>query len=176
MRLEEVGGGGVQHAVHGLIDYVQPYSKAKCRHLKKLTCKWTLRQVFIRVHKKEIVSHVGISTQLCELLPLQPSLWFNYPPFPVWIGILYTRIQCVWGGHGVLGLIQIDSCRKVPLRVNFFRWRHFALPSMRHIFLWAYLLTHLFFLWGWRQLAHTPHSSAVQLGQFSKRQTALLLQ
>ncbi len=25
------------------------------------------------------------------------------PPFPVWISILYTRIQCVKGGYGVIG-------------------------------------------------------------------------
>ncbi len=30
---------------HGLINYMD--LKAKCRHLKKLTCKGTLRQVFI---------------------------------------------------------------------------------------------------------------------------------
>ncbi len=29
---------------------------AKCRHLKKLTCKGTLRQVFIRVYRLEIQS------------------------------------------------------------------------------------------------------------------------
>jgi hypothetical protein len=32
---------------HGLINYID--TKAKCRHLKKLACKGTLRQVFIRV-------------------------------------------------------------------------------------------------------------------------------
>jgi hypothetical protein len=32
---------------HGLINYID--TNAKCRHLKKLTCKETLRQVFIRV-------------------------------------------------------------------------------------------------------------------------------
>ncbi len=37
------------------------------------------------------ISHVGISTQLCDLysprcpLPVAPSLWFSTPPFPVWI-------------------------------------------------------------------------------------------
>ncbi len=34
------------------------------------------------------------SSQLCELLPLSPSLWFNSLPLPrsMWISILYTRI------------------------------------------------------------------------------------
>ncbi len=41
---------GVQQ--HGLINYID--TKAKCRHLKQLTCKGTLRQVFIRVHRPEI--------------------------------------------------------------------------------------------------------------------------
>ncbi len=85
---------------------------------KKLTCKGTLRQVFITV------SHVGISTKRCELLPVLPSLWFK-SPFPLsslfceyWISILYTRIQCVGGGGGiaVLCLRQINACRKVPLQ------------------------------------------------------------
>ncbi len=33
---------------HGLINYID--TKAKCCHLKKLTCKGTLRQVFLRVY------------------------------------------------------------------------------------------------------------------------------
>ncbi len=34
-----------EYEQHGLINYTD--TKAKCRHLKKLTCKETLRQVFI---------------------------------------------------------------------------------------------------------------------------------
>ncbi len=111
---------------HGIIRYID--TKAKWRHLIKLTCKGTLRQVFIRVYRLEIQSVMFVfSTQLCELWP--PT------PFPVWISILYTRIQCVRGGrYGVLGFRQINTCRKVLLQVNFFRWRHYALPSMSLIF------------------------------------------
>ncbi len=73
--------------------------KGKCRHLTKLTCKGTfsdLRLLFIRVYRLEIQSVMLVFlTQLCELLHLSPSLWFNSPPFPVWISILYTRIRCV---------------------------------------------------------------------------------
>ncbi len=97
------------------------------------------------------------------LLPLSPSLWLNStpppPPLPVWISILYIRIPCVIGGGGGYGILletifyrsfthciwpdhpkggwgvwQINTCRKVPLQVNFFRWWHFALPSMCLIF------------------------------------------
>ncbi len=105
---------------------------------KKFPFKGTLRQVFLRVYRLEIQSVILVfSTQFCELLSFQPSLWFSSPPppFPVWISILNTRIQCV-GGYGVPGLRQINTCRKVPLQVNFFRWRrHFALPSMSFNFL-----------------------------------------
>ncbi len=51
---------------HGLLNiYVD--IKAKGRH-KKLSCKRTLRQVFIRVNRLEIHSvMLVVSTQLCEL-------------------------------------------------------------------------------------------------------------
>ncbi len=53
----------------GPINYID--IKAKCRHLKKLTCKETLRQVFITVYRLEIQSVMLVfSTQLRELLPL----------------------------------------------------------------------------------------------------------
>jgi len=53
---------------HGPINYID--TKAKCRHLIRLTCKGTLRQVLIRVNRLEIQSVIlTFSTQLCELLP-----------------------------------------------------------------------------------------------------------
>jgi hypothetical protein len=39
---------------HGLINFVD--TKAKCRHLKKLICKGTLRQAFIRVYRLDMQS------------------------------------------------------------------------------------------------------------------------
>jgi hypothetical protein len=55
--------------IHGLINNID--TKAKCRHLKYLTCKETLRQVFIIVYRLEIKSVMMVfSNQLCELLPL----------------------------------------------------------------------------------------------------------
>ncbi len=46
-------------------------TKAKCRYLKKLACKGTLRQVFIGVYRLEIQSVMLVfSTQLYELLLL----------------------------------------------------------------------------------------------------------
>ncbi len=67
--MEERGGSTVETRSHGLINYID--TKAKCLHLKKLTCKGTLRQVFIRVYRLEIQSVMLVfSSQLCELLPL----------------------------------------------------------------------------------------------------------
>jgi hypothetical protein len=54
---------------HGLSNYID--TKAKCGHLKKLPCKGTLRQVFIRIYRLVIQSVMSVfSTQLCELLSL----------------------------------------------------------------------------------------------------------
>ena len=102
---------------NGLINYVD--TKGKCRHLKNWPVHCTAAG--------DIVSHVGIFDQALWTVVSLPilSFWTLPPPFPVWISILYTRIQ-----YGFLGLRQINPCRKVPLQVNFFRWRHFELPSI----------------------------------------------
>jgi hypothetical protein len=62
---------------------------SKCRHLKKLTWKWTLRQVFIGVYRLEIAnflrsfSHVGdLWSVLFPVAPLPFSLVNSPPPFP----------------------------------------------------------------------------------------------
>jgi hypothetical protein len=64
---EEAMGENIHN--HGLINNID--TKAKCRHLKKLTCKGLLRLVFIREYRLEIQSvKLIFSTQLSELLPL----------------------------------------------------------------------------------------------------------
>jgi hypothetical protein len=83
-------------------------------------------EVFIRAYRLEVQSFMLVfSIQLCELLPLSSSLWFNRPPPPfpcVNIYTVYTDTVCKWGGgYGVLDLRQINTRRKVPLQVNFFR-------------------------------------------------------
>jgi hypothetical protein len=40
-----------EYKPHELINFID--TKAKCRHLKKLTCKWNMRRVFFRVYKLE---------------------------------------------------------------------------------------------------------------------------
>jgi hypothetical protein len=87
--------------------------------------------VFIRVYRLEIQSVMLVfSTRLCELLTLSPSLWFIFPPpFPVSKYTVYTYTVCKGGDKGFF-LIQINTCRKVPFQVNFFRSRHFDLPYL----------------------------------------------
>ncbi len=85
--------------MHGLINYID--TKAKWLHIKKLSCNGTLLQVFIRVYRLEIQSVMLVfSTQLVNFCPL-PSLWFNSPPFPVWISILYMYTYRACKGAGL---------------------------------------------------------------------------
>jgi hypothetical protein len=90
-------------------------TKAKCRHLKKLTCKETLRQVFIRVYKLEIHSVMLVfSIQLCELLPLyhrvgrvlsvSPVVGIGTPPTPLAAGECAPPPFGTGGGHTPLRL------------------------------------------------------------------------
>jgi hypothetical protein len=78
--------------------------------------------VFIRVYRLEnTVRNVGISTQLCKLscpLTLHSLVHLSPPPLP--LVNKFTHIQCVrGGGYWVLGLRQINTCRIVPLQLNF---------------------------------------------------------
>jgi hypothetical protein len=123
---------------HGLINYID--ITANWCHLKKLTCKGTLRQLFFRVYILEIQSVMWV---------FRPSFVNCYPsnilaavppppidPFPVWKKSQYTRIHTVCKGeYGVLGIRQINTGRKVSLHVKFFRWQHFALPFLSLNFL-----------------------------------------
>ncbi len=105
---------------------------------KKLTCKGTLR----RVYRLDIstVSHIGIfDPALWTIAPLTYSLVQLFPSSPLpFVNkyTVYTFTVCKGeGGYGVLALRQINICREVPLQINYFRWPHFASPSMRFIFL-----------------------------------------
>jgi hypothetical protein len=96
--------------------------------------------VFIRVYRLKIQSVTLVFrpsfVNYCHSNLLSGSTRTPASPlFHVWISTLFTRTQCVRGGGvRVLGLIQVNTRRKVPFQVNFFRW-HFALPSMSFIFL-----------------------------------------
>ncbi len=74
--------------------------------------------MFIRVYRLEIQS---------VRLAFRPSFVNCYP------SNLLSALTPPF--HMVLGLRHINTCRKVPLQVNFFRWQNFALPSMSLILL-----------------------------------------
>jgi hypothetical protein len=57
------------------------------------------------------------------------------PPFPVYKYTVYSYTVCKGGSSGSQTR-QINTCRKVPLQVNFLRWRHFAWYFISLIFLW----------------------------------------
>ncbi len=109
-------------------------TKTKCRHLKN----WPLKGLWGRC--------------LSELIDRRysQSCWYFWPSFvnccpsnllsgstipPPFLCVnkytvhtykVFKGGEEVWGS----GPHTDNSCRKVPLHVNFFRWRHFALPSM----------------------------------------------
>ncbi len=121
---------------HRLMNNIE--TKAKGRHLKKLTCKGLggrCLSEFIDWRYSQSCSYFRPSfVNCCSSNLLSGS---TIPPF-VWISILvYTlTVWSEWGwGFGFLGLRQINSCSRVSLLVNFYRWWHFALPSMNLIFL-----------------------------------------
>ncbi len=80
----------MDNQAHRLINYKG--TKAKCRHLKKLTWKGTF------------AAGVYQSLLTGDVVIFDPSFVSN-------------------------------TCRKVPLQINFLRWRHFELPSRSLIFL-----------------------------------------
>ncbi len=98
---------------------------------KKLTCKGTLRQLFIRIldwrySRYFLPSFVNCCPpNLLSDLSLPPSL-YKY--------VCCTQIQFV-RGRGVWGSgPQTDKhLPQSPLKVNFFTWPHFALPSMSYV-------------------------------------------
>jgi hypothetical protein len=103
------------------------------------------------------------STQLCELLPLWPILWFNSPlpsPCTVWISIpvLYTRTECVWG-VGVWGSgPQTDK----HLLQSPFTGQFCLDDDILHCLLWVLSF------YGWRR----PHFYELTIGEHCYRSAA----
>ncbi len=84
---------------------------------------------------------LNISENGCSYTDLSFSIFITFQNFMPNIEIMKfcqnhgSLVVCKGGGgYGVLGLRQINTCRKVPLKVNCFRW-HFALPFTSLIFL-----------------------------------------
>jgi hypothetical protein len=91
---------------------------------KKLTCIGTLRQLFVTVFRLEIQSVMLIfSTRFVNCCPSHLPCVKEY----IYCTLYTYTVQCTVskgeGGTGV-GPQQINTCSKVPLHVNIFRWRH----------------------------------------------------
>ncbi len=88
---------------HGILNYID--TKAKCRHLKKLICKGTLWQVFIRVYRLEIKSVMLVFrpsfVNCCPSNLFSGSTLALYPP-PC-LKVHYTQIVCGWEEIGGVG-------------------------------------------------------------------------
>jgi hypothetical protein len=77
-------------APHGLINYID--TTTKCRHLKKLTCKVTLRQVSIRVYRLDWYFRPSF-VNCCPPNLLSGSAL----PFPE-VNKYIRHVYKVWGG------------------------------------------------------------------------------
>ncbi len=95
---------------YGLINFKTP---KKCRHLKKLACKGTLRQVFIRVYRLEIQSHVGIFDP--TLLPISPLTFSLVLPPLSCVKVQNIQTVCGWEGDGGVGSLETIFCRSLTL-------------------------------------------------------------
>ncbi len=77
---------------YGLINYID--TKANCRHLKIITCKGTLWQVFTIVYRLEIQSVMLVfSTQFCDCCRFKLS-GSTLPPSPLPCVNKYTVYTC----------------------------------------------------------------------------------
>ncbi len=79
-------GGFVYDFPHDLINYID--IKAKCRHLKNLTCKGTFRQVFIRLRPIQLLgfclgwssNFVGSESVQRQSVKILQNMVSNTPP------------------------------------------------------------------------------------------------
>ncbi len=100
---------------HGLINNIE--TKAKCRHLKKMFCKGSLRQVFLRVSLEtgDTVCHVGIfNPALWTIAPLNFSLVQLSPP-SLCQSTLHTDSVWLGGVGGFWVLWETIFCRSLTL-------------------------------------------------------------
>jgi hypothetical protein len=89
-------------------------TKAKCRHLKKLTCKGTVRLVFIRVYRLEISqSSWYFRPSFVNLCPSNLLVHLPPPPLP------YVKVQFIetvaGSGRGCRVLLKTVFCRSGTL-------------------------------------------------------------
>ncbi len=101
------------------MDYINyKDTKTKCRHLNKLTCKRTLRQVFIRVYKLEIHTFWPSFVNYCHSYLLSGSPLSPPPPSMCQCTVFNTQTVCDWEGIGGIDcwiLLETIFCRSLTL-------------------------------------------------------------
>jgi hypothetical protein len=140
---------------HGLINYID--TKAKCCHLKNWPVKglcgwrysrsfWYFRSSFENCCPSNLLSKFNPPpSSLCQSTVCTDSVWLD-GGWGCWVLLeaIFCRslTLCIWPDSEPTKLLdhyknlrgevvlQINTWRKVPLQVNFFTCRHFALASI----------------------------------------------
>ncbi len=112
---------------HWLINNID--TKAKCRLLKILTCKGTLRTPAIPPSP----SHCILYTCIQYTYSHREGARGIVEPERRFQGQQFTKLVETPTWLNVSPFYLINTCREVLFQVNFFRWRHFALVSIKLI-------------------------------------------
>jgi hypothetical protein len=139
------------YCIRGLIKYMD--TKAKCRHLKNLTCKETLRQMIIRVYFPPRF------VNFCPSNLISGSTLTPPPPCVNKYTVYTLRIHCVRGRVWGSGPQADKHLPQSLFTGQFFRWRHFALHSVSLIFLRLYC--NLYCILYWLPLTSFPLDSSI---------------
>ncbi len=127
---------------------------------KKLTCKWTLRQAYIRVCIEYSQSCRCFRHSFVNCCPSPLFSGSTFPPSSPSFLCKYVYCIHVYAcsvlGCSSMGIWASDrstpAANLFPFTDQIFRWRRFALPSMSLIFLRAVPNVYLYQLrrWAWR--------------------------
>ncbi len=100
-----------------------------------MTCKGTLRQVFIRVYRQSCWYFWPSFVNCC---PFNLIFYSTLPPLPCVKYTVYTYTVCKGGEYGGSGPQTDKHLPESPFTGQFFIWWHYALSSMSLIFLRRY--------------------------------------
>jgi hypothetical protein len=120
-------------------------TKAKCRHLKKLTCKGTLRQVFICLITPPPHPPVTHCIRTCTYTHREGGRgerWTREKVRGAKVHKAGSKIPTWLTWLNVSPVRSENTCRKITLQVIFLKWRHFALVSIKLISPWVWPNVH----------------------------------
>jgi hypothetical protein len=76
------------------------------KKIEKLTCKGTLRQVFIRVYRLEIQSFMLVSSTYSFVNYYTSNLLSVSPPLLPWVKVQYIQTMCGWRGTALSPVVR----------------------------------------------------------------------